>query len=60
MNTVEGKIINYDQISREVTVNKILEIDDVEITPKALNRILCVIQNMPPYEMIGLEDANNG
>lgn len=49
--TENGKTIDYDKISRRVLLDKLVEIDDIEITPKALNRILCVIQNMPPYEM---------
>lgn len=43
--------VNYDCISRSRIVRQILEIDDININPKALNKILEKIQNEPPYNV---------
>lgn len=45
-------VIDYDAISRRVVVTRILAIDDVAISPKALDRILGVIQNIPCNAMM--------
>lgn len=47
---VSDEIIDYDKISKRVLVSRLLDIDDITITPKAFNRIMVEIQNMPPYE----------
>ena len=54
----EGKTIDYDKISKSLLVRKMLQIDDVTITPKAFNRMMEVIQNMPPSEISDKPNCN--
>ena len=56
MNSEE--IINYDHISRSLLVRKLLSIDNITLSPKALNRIMETVQNMPPCEVSDKPNCN--
>lgn len=44
--------VNYDCISKSRLIRQIVKIDDIALSPKALNRILEKIQNQVPYNQV--------
>lgn len=45
------KAINNNLIDRKALIQYILQMDDVSLSPKALNRVLEVISNFPAAEV---------